>query len=92
MTFDIPAGFPTHRHVTAKESLKNWGPLHVFDANGKRIRNPVSVCVSTGEVLIYAEDPKSNGFPDPEHPYFSLVAGQHPAPLSVRPVTYDSPR
>jgi hypothetical protein len=73
--FDIPAGFPTHRHVTAQESLENWGPLHVFDANGSQLRNLVSVCVSTGEVLVYG---------------VGLV--HHPAPLSVRPVTYDSPR
>lgn len=81
MTFDIPAGFPIHRHVTAKESLENWGPLHVFDANGKQIKGIASVCVSSGEVVIYAYDvdilAKSVGLLE--------VPIKYPAPLSVRP-------
>jgi hypothetical protein len=91
MTFDIPAGFPTHRHVTAKESLENWGPLHVFDANGKQIRDTVSVCVSSGEVITFSRDADGEYFYDSSG-FLLRITTQHPAPLSVRPVTYDSPR
>jgi hypothetical protein len=79
MEFDIPAGFPTDRHVTAQESLENWGPLHVFDANGIQIKDTTSVCVSTGEVLVYV-------LRNPWEPSRLLeVPIKYPAPLSVRP-------
>jgi hypothetical protein len=86
MTFDIPAGFPTHRHVTAMESLENWGPLNVFDANGNQIRNAVSVCVSSGEVVIYAYDVDGIFLRNPMDPSRLLeVPIKYPAPLSVKP-------
>jgi len=86
MTFDIPAGFPTHRHVTARESLENWGPLHVFDANGKYLEGLVSLCVSTGEVITFSRDADGKYLRDPNDPNFLLqITTRHPAPLSVRP-------
>ena len=86
MTFDIPAGFPTHRHVTAKESLENWGPLNVFDANGNQIKDTTSVCVSSGEVIVYVCNLDYELLRNPLEPSRLLeVPIKYPAPLSVRP-------
>jgi hypothetical protein len=90
--FDIPAGFPTHRHVTAQESLENWGPLHVFDANGIQIKDTTSICVSSGEVIVHVCNSNHELLRNPWEPSRLLeVPIMYPAPLSVRPVTYDFP-